>query len=61
VGTSPKKIQDTLYGADGYMTCASCHDVHNTVNVTPASGHTYNYFLYAQEEGSAICLSCHIK
>ena len=58
-GTSAKKIQDTLYG--GYMTCATCHDVHNSVNAKPASGHNYNYFLYAQEEGSAICLSCHVK
>jgi cytochrome c553 len=57
--TSGKKIQDTLYS--GYMTCATCHDVHNSVNASPAAGQTYNYFLYAQEEGSAICLSCHVK
>lgn len=54
-----KKIQDTLYA--GFMTCATCHDVHNSVNARPDSGHSYNYFLYAKEEGSAICLSCHIK
>jgi hypothetical protein len=54
-----KKISDTLYG--GYMTCASCHEVHNTNNAKPDAGHTYNYFLLAKEEGSAICLSCHIK
>jgi hypothetical protein len=60
-GVTPtsKKIQDTLYG--GFMTCATCHDVHNSVNAKPAAGHSYNYFLYAQEEGSAICLSCHVK
>jgi hypothetical protein len=58
---SNKKISDTLYS--GFLTCASCHDVHNSVNAAPASTTTtsYNYFLYAQEEGSAICLSCHIK
>jgi hypothetical protein len=56
---TPKKIKDTLYG--GYMTCASCHEVHNTLNAEPDAGHSYNYFLYAKEEGSAICLSCHIK
>jgi hypothetical protein len=61
---STKTIQDTLYG--GYVTCASCHDVHNSVNAAPAAatvaaGNSYNYFLYAQEEGSAICLSCHVK
>jgi len=59
LGTTPKTINDTLYG--GFMTCASCHDVHNTVNAAPDAGHNYNYFLYAQEEGSAICLSCHVK
>jgi hypothetical protein len=57
--TGTKKIKDTLYA--GYMTCASCHDVHNSVNAVPDAGHTYNYFLYAKEEGSAICISCHIK
>ena len=58
---STKTIANTLYG--GFMTCATCHDVHNSVNASPASGsgHNYNYFLYAQEEGSAICLSCHCK
>jgi hypothetical protein len=54
-----KKIKDTLY--NGLMTCATCHDVHNTLNVDDGTSHSYNYFLYAQEAGSAICLSCHIK
>jgi cytochrome c5 len=62
--TTQKTIGDTLY--NGYFTCASCHDVHNSVNAAPlpatiAAGNSYNYFIYAQEEGSAICLSCHIK
>jgi hypothetical protein len=64
LGATTKTIGDTLYS--GYLTCASCHDVHNSVNAAPlastvAAGNSYNYFLYAQEEGSAICLSCHIK
>ena len=55
-----KTIENTLY--NGYMTCASCHEVHNTLNASPEAGSSpYNYFLYAKEEGSAICLSCHIK
>ena len=55
-----KTIQNVLYS--GYMTCATCHDVHDSVNASPApGGSSYNYFLYAQEEGSAICLSCHTK
>lgn len=36
------------------MTCASCHDVHNTTNEDV-------YFLRAKESGSTICLSCHVK
>ncbi|HXE95671.1 MAG TPA: cytochrome c3 family protein [Dongiaceae bacterium] len=59
VSLTSKTIAQTLY--NGYMTCASCHDVHNSVNAKPEGTHDYNYFLYAKEEGSAICLSCHIK
>jgi len=58
------KIADVLYtGADSgdYVTCASCHDVHNTVNAASDTGKGYNFFLRARQEGSAICLSCHIK
>ncbi len=55
-----KTIGDTLYG--GYFTCASCHEVHNTNNAKPlTAGINYNYFLWAPEENSAICLSCHVK
>src|ERR1039457_72536 len=59
-----KKISDVLYG--GYVTCASCHEVHNPNNAlndpsvnTP--GFRPNYFVWAREQGSALCLSCHIK
>ncbi|MDD2852686.1 MAG: cytochrome c3 family protein [Desulfuromonadaceae bacterium] len=54
-----------------YMTCASCHDVHNkdnAVNVDytgPEGTHTdtlkLNYFVYAPQAGSQLCLSCHNK
>jgi hypothetical protein len=57
--TGGKTIASTLYA--GFMTCASCHEVHNTTNAKSDMGKTYNYFLQAREEGSAICLSCHIK
>jgi hypothetical protein len=59
-----KRISDTMYS--GYMTCASCHEVHNTKNSendpsvnTP--GYTPNYFVWAREQNSALCLSCHVK
>jgi hypothetical protein len=58
-----KVISDTLYG--GYVTCASCHDVHNmnnAINPAPLSGGPApNYFIWAPEKNSALCLSCHIK
>jgi len=61
-----RTIQSTLYNSS-IMTCASCHEVHNKENATQApvadgSGDpTPNYFLYAKEQYSLICLSCHIK
>lgn len=60
---STKKISDTLY--NGYVTCASCHDVHNTNNAKntfTANGATApNYFVWAPEKDSALCISCHVK
>ena len=70
-----KTIADNLYGGD-IMTCATCHEVHNKENATQddyKSKKTYqsgiagvtqtapNYFLYARQTDSLICLSCHIK
>ena len=55
-------IASTLYG--GYVTCATCHDAHNTNNAVnlpdPDTGIVANYFVRAPEQGSALCLSCHI-
>lgn len=61
VTTSTTKTIDSVLFTGGYMTCATCHDVHNTTNASPDVTGAYNYFLNAKEEGSAICLSCHIK
>jgi cytochrome c553 len=69
-----KKIKDNLYGGN-IMTCATCHEVHNKENATqdPWKSVTKtltnglgvltapNYFLYAKETNSLICLSCHVK
>jgi hypothetical protein len=69
-----KTIADNLYGGD-IMTCATCHEVHNKENATQddyLGGKTHpdgiggtqsapNYFLYAKQTESLICLSCHIK
>ena len=67
-----KKISDWLYknGAELIMTCATCHDVHNKDNVdntaaNGVAGHTdtvnLNYFVFAPQSGSQLCLSCHDK
>jgi len=53
-----KTIADGL--TNGYMTCATCHDVHNKDNIADA-GNSYNFFLYAPQKDSKICLSCHNK
>ena len=69
-----KRIADNLYGGN-IMTCATCHEVHNKENATQDNylrGETYpdglggqqsapNYFLYAKQTESLICLSCHVK
>jgi hypothetical protein len=62
-------------GLGDIMTCATCHEVHNKENATqePFTGTAVtrtvlgenqtapNYFLYAKEARSLICLSCHVK
>ena len=61
---SALKISDRLYaspsqGGKGIMTCATCHDVHNKKNQDELGA--TNYLLLASNNGSALCLSCHIK
>lgn len=41
-----------LYGTTGVMWCSSCHDVHNNANAP---------FLNVANDGSALCLTCHVK
>ena len=57
------KVADRLYTdpADGsrYMTCATCHDVHNKKNMD-TTAHA-NYLVLAPQSDSALCLTCHIK
>ena len=71
--TGGKTIADNLFKGS-IMTCATCHEVHNKENATQDNfsdnqtrtvlGTTQsapNYFLYAKEKDSLICLSCHVK
>jgi hypothetical protein len=64
-----KRIKDVLFGGN-IMTCASCHEVHNKENAIQTaytgiegsdSSKAPNYFLYAKQQDSLICLSCHVK
>jgi hypothetical protein len=53
------QVQDRLYQGV-YMTCATCHDVHNKMNADdPAQ--LVNYLVLAPQADSALCLTCHIK
>ncbi len=60
IGNAGMKVADALYqpvpipGGPAILTCASCHDVHNTDAVD-------DYFLYGVQADSGICLSCHDK
>lgn len=63
VRAGKRTIENVLYNGVT-LTCASCHDVHNKDNVAPSvntSGSTQNFFLWADEANSLICLSCHKK
>jgi predicted CXXCH cytochrome family protein len=61
-----QQISNKLYS--GFMSCATCHDVHNSINavndpkVDPggnATNYAPNLFVSAREQGSALCTSCH--
>jgi hypothetical protein len=58
-GNGRVTIRSVLY--DGkYLTCATCHDMHNGNNVADTNN-TYNYFVYSRQSKSSLCLSCHDK
>ena len=53
-------VKDVLLNGD-FMTCATCHDVHNKDNATNTKASGKNYLVYAPQDGSALCLTCHNK
>ena len=57
-GGGSKTIAEVLYD-DGFggaiMTCATCHDVHNSPGVVDG------WFLYGEQANSAFCTTCHNK
>jgi hypothetical protein len=67
-GMTAVKVVDRLHNGQ-IMTCATCHDVHNTKNADMTTSATdaftgnatKNYLVLAPQKDSALCLSCHIK
>lgn len=67
VGNDTVKVFNRLYtpigSSGGYMTCATCHDVHN--KLTPDSETAMYgaqwYFALAPQLNSAICITCHAQ
>ena len=56
-----QKIEQSLENG-GWMTCNSCHEVHNKKNVAQvvsADGIQRSWLLRAQQKNSALCRSCH--
>lgn len=58
--TSIGQIKDVLYKSE-YLTCSSCHDVHNADGQKVVGGSFGKPFLRVNNEGSSLCLMCHIK
>jgi hypothetical protein len=56
-GNATVLVKDQLH--NGKMTCATCHDVHNKDNTN--GGASANYFVYAPQKDSQLCLTCHDK
>lgn len=53
-------VANVLHNGD-FMTCATCHDVHNKDNASNTLAPGKNYLVYAPQDGSALCLTCHDK
>lgn len=68
-GAAGKTISSVLYrdpsdtNVNGFVTCASCHDVHNgtAVGNKAPSGAMRGYLLYGSQVSSSFCLTCHKK
>lgn len=52
-------VEQRLFGG-AYMTCATCHDVHNKMNADSLT-QAVNYLVLSPQTDSALCLTCHIK
>lgn len=58
-------VRDVLFpnevtGVKDIMTCATCHEVHNSALVDSSDANT-GWFLYSTQTDSAFCTTCHLK
>ncbi|MBU5614527.1 hypothetical protein [Geomonas azotofigens] len=68
-GSAGKTISSVLYtdpsdtNVNGFVTCASCHDVHNgnAVGNKAPEGNMRGFLLYGSQVQSSFCLTCHNK
>jgi hypothetical protein len=58
--TNTVNVLDRLYYGS-YMTCATCHDVHNTLNKVSYQVGVANFLTLGTQKTSGICLSCHTQ
>jgi hypothetical protein len=56
-------VADVLFddGVTRYMTCATCHEVHNSSQVYNDGTSSSGWFLYDSQKDSAFCVVCHLK
>jgi hypothetical protein len=59
------RVRDVLFNFDGagvneMMTCATCHEVHNSAQVDSSDANT-GWFLYGTQTDSRFCTTCHLK
>jgi hypothetical protein len=60
LGASTTTVTSRLFGG-AIMTCATCHDVHNTLNHVSSQAGAGNFLLLGSQKNSGICLSCHTQ
>ena len=58
-GKPGRRIVDSLKEGK-YLTCGTCHDMHNKNNVADAAN-SYNYLVYSRQKNSSLCRTCHEK
>ena len=53
-------VIDRLY-QKAFLTCSTCHDVHNTLNTVSTQPAAVNMLLLGSQKNSALCVTCHTQ